>query len=98
MGGAHRPRRSTWSWEMPRINDDLLDCVIYLYPTVEDARSGYGAGGSGFLASVPSLKYPDRWYRYAITNAHVVAPKDDKKPAPVIRLNTRSGDTEVIPV
>ncbi len=32
---------------MPRITDDILDCVIYLYPSELDARNGERVGGSG---------------------------------------------------
>lgn len=38
---------------LPRIDDNLLDCAIYLYRSSEAADKGERAGGSGFLLGVP---------------------------------------------
>ncbi|HEY3827611.1 MAG TPA: trypsin-like peptidase domain-containing protein [Solirubrobacteraceae bacterium] len=78
---------------MPRIPDELLDCVIYLYPTVEAAEQGARAGGSGFLVSV-SMDGIDTPAIYAVTNSHVV--REGK--SPVIRLNTQDGTKKVIDI
>lgn len=37
---------------MPRINDQILDSIIYLYPSSEAAKQGIAAGDTGFLVSV----------------------------------------------
>src|SRR4051812_4045584 len=77
---------------MPRIADEFLECIVYLYPTAEDAEQARKAGGSGFLIVVPSEMYPDLGVRYLVTNSHVA----DK--AGAIRVNTQDGGSGVIPI
>jgi hypothetical protein len=77
---------------VPRISDDILDCVIYLYPSVGDAEAGEKAGGTGFLVGVPSEVHEGVTYQYAVTNSHVIREGD----SPVIRLNTQAGATDVL--
>jgi hypothetical protein len=57
---------------MPRIDDALLHCVIYLYSSAKDAEEGRGAGGSGFLVLVPSRFDKNKGFMYAVTNRHVI--------------------------
>jgi hypothetical protein len=76
---------------VPRIADVILDCVIYLYPSVDAARKGVGAGGSGFLVSVPS-NIEDKAFIYAVTNRHVIK----KGGALVLRLNSKNGSTYIL--
>ncbi len=57
---------------MPRIDDRLLNSVVYLYSSEKSANAGEKLGGSGFIAGVPSIKYQDKLYIYAVTNAHVI--------------------------
>lgn len=76
---------------MPRIEDRILDCVLYLYPTTQAARQGHAAGGTGFLVGVPSETKP-LMYTYAVTNSHVIR----EGRSPIVRLNTQLGATEVI--
>src|SRR5258708_5561157 len=67
---------------MPRIDDTLLDCAIYLYRNVEEATQARRAGGSGFLASVPGsgagwlaqgkCPHPGLHHVYGVTNRHVI--------------------------
>jgi hypothetical protein len=75
---------------MPRIADRFLECSLFLYPTAEKAEKGETAGGSGFLAAVPSIGH--RYHLYAVSNRHVV------QKHPVIRLNTDRGGVRVIDV
>ncbi len=77
---------------MPRIRDEYLDCVIYLYYSKEDAERGtvHENGGSGFLVGIPSAEGPP--HVYAVSNRHIV------EKSPVIRLNTKSGECDVLPV
>jgi len=63
-----------------------------LYPTEEAAQEGIAAGGTGFLAIVPSEENPGYGYVYAITNRHVI---DAPFCSPVVRINTLQGDTEI---
>jgi len=85
---------------MPRIDDQLLDSVVYLYPTVADAETALGVGGTGFLVCVPSPSLPGFFYRYAITNAHIITanPDEGRPAAPVVRLNTQDGATDILPL
>lgn len=77
---------------MPRISDDILDCVIYLYPTELDARNGEKVGGSGFLVAIPSKVFENAHYIYAVTNSHVIREGN----SPVVRLNTKEGTMDVL--
>lgn len=77
---------------MPRIYDPWLDSVIYLYPSVDMARSGERAGGCGFLMSVKSEGDDRSDHIYAVTNSHVIA----EAASPIIRLNTSEGASDVI--
>ena len=91
-----------WKRAVPRIPDDILDSVIYLYPTREDAEAGEPIGGSGFLVVIP-YEDPSQgtglWDgslpgdRYAVTNQHVAFGESD---AHVIRLNTQDGQTHIL--
>ena len=73
---------------MPRIGDQILDIVVYLYHSVDEAKAGEKIDGSGFLVGVPSETIEETSTIYAVTNSHVVK-KAGK--SPVIRLNTRDG-------
>jgi hypothetical protein len=77
---------------VPRIPDEILDTVVYLYPDRDSAMRGERAGGSGFMVSVPSEAGPDLYYSYVVTNSHVI--REAKCDA--LRVNTRAGGTNVI--
>lgn len=81
-----------WKPPVPRIADQILDCVIYLYPSTSDAAEGRRAGGTGFLVGVLSKVSESRAYMYAVTNSHVIR----EGRSPVIRLNTKDGDKAVL--
>lgn len=80
------------------VDPNYLHCTISLYPSVQDARDGKGAGGSGFLVSVPSARHPHLSHILAVTNRHVVAKGQRFDPAPVIRMNTIGGGVDVVPL
>src|SRR6267154_2080562 len=82
-----------WEKPVPRIADIYTDGAVYIYRSVEDAKTGERQGGSGFLVSVPSLSREGWAYPYAVTNSHVVR----KAKTPVVRLNRRDGATELFP-
>lgn len=75
---------------MPRIPDEFLECVVYIYPSVEAAQEGKKFGGTGFLIS-RSIQ-PGLDMTYVVTNSHVAVG------GRAIRLNTRQGTSEVIPI
>lgn len=77
---------------MPRIPDSVLDCVIYLYASEEDAKNGEKTGGSGFIVGIPTSTEGLQWlvHLYAITNSHVV------NAASTIRFRTIDGETLIL--
>lgn len=82
------------TWEpvgVPRIPPEMLDCVVYLYASEEDARSGSNFGGTGFFAAVESAD-PGHSFVYVVTNWHVAC-----QGSPVVRVNTRDGGFDVFP-
>jgi hypothetical protein len=77
---------------MPRISDDILNCVVYLYSSEKEAAKGLHTGGSGFIVAVPSMIDQTRAFFYVVTNSHVV-----KEPTlTVIRLNTKEGEIDMV--
>jgi hypothetical protein len=85
---------------MPSLDDEILDCVVYLYPSIEDAENGQEAGGTGFLLGIyPEDEELEEWeHLYAISNAHVVGEGPEQAHSPVIRLTTHSGESDVLPL
>jgi hypothetical protein len=76
---------------VPRIEDELLDSVIFLYPSEDHARMGTKNGGSGFLVGQPSGRYADMVHLYAVTNSHVI-----NGGCPIVRLNTHNGRMDIL--
>src|ERR1700722_9971264 len=57
---------------MPRVPDEYLDCVVYLYPSIPAAESGQKVGGTGFIITMASAEEPSSHLHYVVTNKHVV--------------------------
>lgn len=84
---------------MPRIADQFIESVVYLYPTKEDAERGAAFGGTGFLLAVraethdvvreSSSRSQSFGHVYAVTNQHVIGTN------PVVRGVERSCETVV---
>lgn len=72
---------------MARIPPQDLNCAFYLYPSLDAAKAGEKAGGSGFWISVMSMEVKYLWWNYAVSNAHVV----HRQGASVIRANSKDG-------
>lgn len=87
-----------WEPVMPRIPDEFLGCVVYLYNTEERAKNGdaAGVGGTGFLVDMFIPGAPKHLYSprqlYVVTASHVI-----EKGATVVRLNHLDGTTRVLP-
>ena len=84
---------------MPKNPPSILNAVFYLFETAEDAKDGKNPGGTGFIVGWNkgrSLGGP--YHFYAVTNWHVAVDESDadSPPYPVIRLNNKSGTTEII--
>lgn len=76
---------------MPRIPDDHLDAIVYLYPSRADAQAGERMGGTGFVVLVRfAPPFADMGHWYVVTNRHVALN------APVIRMNLKEGGTDAI--
>jgi len=78
---------------MPRIEDQVVDAIIYLYPSREHAEEGKLDGGTGFLVSAESSINKNRIYIYAVTNKHVI-----DNGGTVVRINRHDGNTEIIEI
>jgi hypothetical protein len=74
---------------VPRIPDEALEGIVYLYPSVPDAENGTRLGGSGFFVMLPSVVIPGSGMLFAVTNAHIIEQGNT-----VIRLNTKDGRTD----
>jgi hypothetical protein len=73
---------------MPRIPDGFLHCVVYLYPSEEDAKEGSGIGGSGFLAGIISEDVSQPfWFLYVVTAKHNIS-----EGSLFIRMTTKQGE------
>src|SRR5262245_51386850 len=73
---------------VPRIPDQIRECVFYVYPDQATALAGERAGGSGFFVGRQSQVFEERYYVYAVTNRHVIARCG---PSPVLTLHTDRG-------
>jgi hypothetical protein len=60
-----------WEAPMPRISDEILQSVFYLYPSFQAAEAGEHAGGCGFFALVP-FERGVKNHLYMVTNRHVI--------------------------
>lgn len=80
---------------VPRIPDNFLDCVVYLYPSEAAAEDGERMGGSGFLLGIhiPFESPPKAFLICVVTNRHIV-----DGGSMVVRINTHSGVHDIIPL
>ncbi|HEX3731896.1 MAG TPA: trypsin-like peptidase domain-containing protein [Mycobacteriales bacterium] len=77
---------------MPRVPDEFLECVVYVYESVEDARGARRGGGTGFLVQWLVDDTVNLAVNYVVTNSHVA------KKAEAIRVNTIDGGNNVISI
>jgi len=72
-------------WEpMPRVPDQYLECVVYLYPSIVAADKGDQVGGTGFIVRIDDGEPPTDFY-YVVTNKHVIEQGNT-----TVRFNTPS--------
>jgi hypothetical protein len=79
---------------MPRVANDFLDCVFYLYPSREAAERGEEAGGTGFWVNYVPPGLTNAFFVFAVSNKHVVADIG----ASVIRLNKVGGGVDIFEI
>ncbi|MDD5054665.1 MAG: hypothetical protein PHZ00_00165 [Candidatus Peribacteraceae bacterium] len=75
---------------MPRIPDQLLNSIVYLFRNQTEALGGNGSGGTGFFIS-----YPRQTTRhiYVVSNVHVV-----QNGCVTLRINKKDGSCEAIEI
>jgi hypothetical protein len=74
---------------VPRIDDGILECVVYIYPDIPSAEAGAAAGGTGFLFGAILSEQPLKSIEFVVTNKHVI-----DNGGRVVRINTRDGRLE----
>jgi hypothetical protein len=76
---------------MPRIRDSFTGIAVYIYGSLDEAKSGdtYSGAGSGFIVEVNHETNDKHSSLYVVTNKHVVM----KAHTPVIRFNRKDGTT-----
>jgi hypothetical protein len=80
---------------VPAIDPNVLDCVFYIYPTLEDAKAGKAVGGTGFFVGFqifPNRHWPEQIY--AVTNRHCISKSGEDI---VLRINKPSGKLDYLP-
>src|SRR5688572_25027158 len=81
---------------MPKLGDYrfILDNVVFIYRSVEQATEGRKAGATGFFVAVPSKGAPDGYHHiYVVTNVHVT-----RNEPRTLRLNTHDGKPDVVTI
>lgn len=79
-----------WRYVVPTITRQIMNSVVYCYPSEKLAEQGGRGGGSGFLVGVVS-NAQKALYLYVVTNEHVavdcpwVRVTDNTKDRPVVR-------------
>jgi hypothetical protein len=73
---------------MPRVPDEYLRCVVYLYSSIPSADAGEKIGGTGFIARLTENGVD---FDYVVTNKHVF-----RKGSSTVRFNTAEGIHEAV--
>jgi hypothetical protein len=76
--------------QVPRINEQIAQSIVYLFRSKKEAKEGIAGGGTGFLVWVDSTTGTNFGHLYAVTNKHVI-----KENCSVVRINTDEGKTEI---
>lgn len=75
---------------MPRISNNLLQCVVYLYDSEASARAGANSGGTGFLVA---KEHEGKVHVFVVTNHHVAV-----NGFTTVRIQSTDSETAVIVV
>jgi hypothetical protein len=73
---------------MPRVPDEYLRCIVYLYTSIPAAEAGEMIGGTGFIVRLDENGVS---FHYVVTNKHVV-----RKGGSTVRFNTLEGVHEAV--
>ena len=86
---------------MPRVADEYLGAVVFIYPSVASAAADEGAGGTGFLLGVPFQDNPLSLrpaHAYVVTARHVLHDSDGQGyTEPALVLGFSLGQRIVVP-
>jgi hypothetical protein len=88
------PQTKWVSVGMPRIPENVINGVFYLYQSREDAEAGKNPGGTGFIVQYQGSRvgHVEGEHLYGVTNWHVAL----KRGFCVIRINAKSGGTDIL--
>jgi hypothetical protein len=74
-------------WEpMPRVPDQYLDCIVYMYPSLPAAEKGEQMGGTGFIVGTRGEQDKSIQFLYVVTNRHIIEAGNT-----TVRINTNDG-------
>ena len=76
---------------MPVLDPNVFPCVFYLYRSLDAAKAGEAAGGTGFLAGVRLESNNYLQQLYAVTNRHCLVGSEV-----VLRVNKANGQLDYI--
>ncbi len=88
---------TTWVDPLPRVEDWILEHIVYLYPDRLEADAGSEHGGSGFVLAMLSDQAESNYYLremvhlYVVTNKHII-----ENGFHSIRFNTSDGKHDVL--
>jgi hypothetical protein len=74
---------------MPRVPDEYLNCIVYMYPSIPAVEKGERLGGTGFVVGVDASHDRSIRFFYVVTNKHVVDSGNT-----TVRFNTLHGRHE----
>lgn len=70
----------------------FFENVVYVYPTLDNAKADKKVGGSGFLVGYTLENNPQYYQLYFVTNRHVI----EEFSNPVVRMNLVNGGIDYI--
>lgn len=83
-----------WSPFMPKIEDQLLRCIFYIYMSEDEAKQGNVDSATGFIFGIPSEYRKTSAFLYAVTNRHVI--EGISTETPFLRVNTLDDSFDII--
>lgn len=83
---ANPPMLTGQNRAVPRVPDEFLESVVYLYRSRAEAEASAKDGASGFVVAVPGSEEGNAFH-YVVTNRHVA------RNAGAVRINADSGAT-----
>jgi hypothetical protein len=78
---------------LPRVDNEILQAIVYLYPSEAEAHASASLGGTGFLIGVPVpfVQPAPMVILCVVTNRHIV-----ENGSTTIRMNTETNGFEIV--